>query len=50
MRAECSGESSMMAETAMSSRMRSSLDEMELLNILDGDEEMIGRHFITIQI
>ncbi|KAF8687417.1 hypothetical protein HU200_043108 [Digitaria exilis] len=61
--AECRGESSVMAaEAAMSSsssdpletdelEMRAgSFDEMEFLKMLDGDKEMIGRHFISIHI
>nr|TKW23045.1 hypothetical protein SEVIR_4G267900v2 [Setaria viridis] len=57
---ECRRVPATMAEIAMSSspsdlaadelEMRGSFDEMEFLNIFDGDEEMINRHFITIQI
>ena len=57
MRAECRGESVTAAETAVSSspsavaadelEKRGSFDEMEFLKFFDGDEETIGRHFIT---
>ncbi|RCV22888.1 hypothetical protein SETIT_4G255600v2 [Setaria italica] len=57
---ECRRVPATMAETALSSspsdlaadelEMRGSFDDMEFLNIFDGDEEMINRHFITIQI
>jgi len=61
MRAECSVESSVTAaDTAMSSspsdlaadelKMTCSFDEMQFLKIFDRDEEMIGRHFITVRI
>ena len=61
MRAECSVESSVTAaDTAMSSspsdlaadelKMTGSFDEMQFLKIFDRDEEMIGRHFITVRI
>ncbi|KAG2608112.1 hypothetical protein PVAP13_4NG285900 [Panicum virgatum] len=59
-RAECRGESVTAAETAESSspsavaadelEKRGSFDEMEFLKFFDGDEETIGRHFITIRI
>ena len=48
------------AETAVSSypsavaadelEKRGSFDEMEFLKFFDGDEETIGRHFITVRI
>ncbi|PUZ59378.1 hypothetical protein GQ55_4G036300 [Panicum hallii var. hallii] len=57
---KCRGESVKAAKTAASSspsdlaadelEKPGSFDEMEFRKIFDGDEEMIGRHFITVQI